>query len=268
MKGMRWIVLVLVWAVMGVSLPSWGQKKLKDIPTAPSITSGTYFIATQDNGSGVFTDYRVSSAQVATYVGAPTIQQVLSNGNVYTSQFIYGRWSGAPTKNITHLGYGQLRVYDTSLSYGAGIVAPLSVGLTGYPYHYWYVNGYNQNLYAAPSTGQSDTLPDGSGVLSLRSDIPYTVQTADDTGYTVVAPPYSGTLVILPDAAADAALKLPTPVGRAGKFIHIHNRNTTGFTWSFSANSPKTADGTTITAINDETWYLLISDGAYWWRQN
>lgn len=62
---------------------------------------------------------------------------------------------------------------------------------------------------------------------------------------------------------ANRTITLPDAVANSGEFLYIFNRNTTAFSWisNLAISNP---DGTTFTAFNNNSTYILQSNGATW----
>jgi len=89
--------------------------------------------------------------------------------------------------------------------------------------------------------------------------------TTSDVNYTSTAD-YAIELNV--NITANRTLTLPTPAAiNAGQKIEIWNRNTTGNSWQFSGNVVG-ADGSTITNLVNGQWYILMSNGTVWSKQN
>ncbi len=120
--------------------------------------------------------------------------------------------------------------------------------------------GDGTNYLAGSLTGGSGsgmTIVGGSG--SVTFSIQDLVQTATDANTTVTN---VWSMVKLPVITAARTLTLPAQA--TGKQIKIWNQNTSGtFLWTF-ATTVKDKTNSTITAIANQSWVILESDGTNW----
>jgi len=116
------------------------------------------------------------------------------------------------------------------------------------------------SLPGSPTT-TTQVAADNSTKIATTAFTADVVNTATDANYTITS---STQLVKLPVITAARTVTLPTASSYTGRLIRIWNQNTSGtFLWTF-ASTVKDRDGTTDTAIANQTWVVLESDGTNW----
>lgn len=104
--------------------------------------------------------------------------------------------------------------------------------------------------------GNGINVTNGSGSIILTSTS--ALQTAIDANATVTSGNY---FVVLPTITANRTISIPSATTYAGEEIVIQNKNSTGFTWSFTGATINDASGDAITLIGSNKVYVLIANG-------
>jgi hypothetical protein len=114
---------------------------------------------------------------------------------------------------------------------------------------------------AAAQTATTQSAGTNNTTIATTAFTADIVNTATDANYTISS---STQLIKLPVITASRTVTLPTAASYTGRLIRIWNQNTSGtFLWTF-ASTVKNNDSTTATAIANQTWVVLESDGTNW----
>lgn len=199
-------------------------------------------------------------------MGTLNLSQVLLNGNTTVTPILL-KVPGTLNKTCVNITTGTIIVQDTTGINYLRLFQPFGGGVFGPRMTFGYNSGSNA-LIAQPTDNWNDTLPNKSGVFALTSDTRYEVISVGDSSYTLSERKCGGVVLMLSTVTASRNLALFQANKCPGCHIEVHNANASAYDWTFITNIPKAADGTNITAMTDETWYMLVSDGSNWWRTN
>ena len=178
--------------------------------------------------------------------GASTRVKVTTTANYFTTKTRLGDTTTSPTAWL-HIKAGSATAGTGPLRFDSGVL--LTVPVAGME------EFLTDRRYFTQTTGTIRQ------TYAWLNDLADAVNTAADADYTITT---AAQLVKLPVITTAHTVILPAAASYTGRQIRIWNQNTSAtFLWTF-ASTVKNNDSTTVTAIANQTWVVLESDGINW----